>query len=324
MDTQTSEVARPNVVVVGSLNMDIVIEAERAPLQGETLTGEQVHFIPGGKGANQALAAARLGANVTMIGAVGQDKFGQQLIADLNANGVNTTHVAQLSNVTTGVASIWVTEGDNRIIIVAGANGKLTPAMLREPAIESCLRDADVVLLQLETEMETVVQAAQIAAEGNAIVLLNPAPAPASGTLPPELLSHSTVLVPNQSELAGLLGQSALKTHEEVTQAMHKLASVNQAVVITTLGSDGSAYIDQRNEDNVEVVYAPAHKVDVVDTTGAGDCFCAALGVALGRGEIVGQAVTYASAASALAVTKFGAQAGMPTQEEVIQFMKRS
>lgn len=323
MDTRTSELVRPNVVVVGSLNMDIVIEAERAPAQGETLTGGQVHFIPGGKGANQALAAARLGANVTMIGAVGQDEFGHRLIADLNASGVNTTHVAQLPNVTTGVASIWVTEGDNRILIVAGANGKLTPAMLKEPAIESCLLEADVVLLQLETGMETVVQAAQISAEGDAIVLLNPAPAPASGILPPELLSHATVLVPNQSELAGLLGQSALKTHEEVTQAMHQLASENQAVVITTLGSDGCAYIDQRNNENMEVVYAPAHKVEVVDTTGAGDCFCAALGVALGRGEKVGQAVTYASAASALAVTKFGAQAGMPTQEEVITFMKR-
>lgn len=323
MDTRTSELVRPNIVVVGSLNIDIVVEAGRAPAQGETLTGEQVHFIPGGKGANQALAASRLGANVTMIGAVGQDKFGQQLIADLNANGVNTTHIAQLPNVTTGVASIWVTEGDNRIIIVAGANGKLTPAMLKEPTIESCLRDADVVLLQLETEMETVVQAAQISSEGNAIVLLNPAPAPVSGTLPQELLSRATILVPNQSELAALLGLSTLETQDEVTQAMHDLASANQTVVITTLGSEGSAYIDRRKNEVEGVEYAPAHKVEVVDTTGAGDCFCAALGVALGRGEKVGQAVTYASAASALAVTKFGAQAGMPTQEEVVTFMKQ-
>lgn len=321
MNKQASDLTRPNIVVVGSLNMDIVIQAQRAPSQGETLVGEQVHFIPGGKGANQALAAARLGANVTMIGAVGQDEFGQQLIAGLHRDGVNTQHVAVLPDVTTGVASIWVTEGDNRIIIVAGANGELTPEMLKEPAIESSLREADVVLLQLETKMETVLQAAQIAAEGGAIVLLNPAPAPSSGVLPQELLSYATVIVPNQSELAGLVGQAALQTQEEVTGAMHKLASDNQAVVITTLGSDGAAFIDKREDDDLEVVYSPAHKVEVIDTTGAGDCFCAALGVALGRKEEVKQAVAYASAASALAVTKFGAQAGMPTSQEVTQFL---
>ncbi|MGG3456516.1 ribokinase [Paenibacillus rhizolycopersici] len=305
----------PNVAVIGSLNMDIVVETRLIPQIGETLLGERVRFIPGGKGANQAVAAARLGAVTSMIGAVGADAFGEELRAALSREGVDISGVKRLPDASTGVASIYVAEGDNSIVVVPGANDRVSPADIDQHLDK--LKQADIVLLQLEIPVETVLYAARTAKSLGKQVILNPAPA---RELPQELYGHIDYMTPNHTELGRYAGiepkTTRISTGDFLRSAMRRLKDLGAAQVVTTLGADGSAYLDEAGE----VRPVKGHAVSVVDTTGAGDCFNAALATALAQGEGLEAAIRFASLASALAVTKFGAQAGMPTADEVRQF----
>ncbi|MFY0545853.1 ribokinase [Brevibacillus sp. H7] len=298
----------PRVVVIGSLNMDIVVEAERPPQMGETVMGRHVHFIPGGKGANQAVASARLGAQTHMIGAVGNDAFGSELLQALRKDGVDTSAVKTLADVPTGIASILLSQRDNQIIVVAGANGHCSPEDIDRH--EEVIRQADVVLLQLEIPLETVQHAAAAAKRFGKTVVLNPAPA---RELPVELLRQVDVIIPNQSELY-LLAEA--EADSDLEAAMKRLLDKGVQTVITTLGSDGAAYLERGQK----LGRVSSHKVNVVDTTGAGDAFNAGFAYALASGHEVGEAVAFAGKVAALAVTKLGAQAGMPTLQEVQEF----
>ncbi|NIK76516.1 ribokinase [Paenibacillus castaneae] len=300
---------QPKIVVIGSLNMDIVTKTSRFPQAGETLTGEEVHFIPGGKGANQAVAAARLGAQTTMIGAVGNDAFGSTLLESLQVNNISVDKVKVIDEAATGVASVMLTSDDNMIIVVPGANALYLPSNIEQ--LESVIKDTDIVLLQLEIPIETVEAAAVLARKHNKLVILNPAPAQ---KLSPLLLNCVDVITPNRSELELLTGYDTSKGH--LKEAMEALLAQGPKHVVTTLGEDGAAY----KAFGKEMAALPSHRVPVVDTTGAGDAFNAGLAYALATGNELHQAIKFASQVSALAVTKFGAQEGMPTFEEVETF----
>jgi len=297
------------VVVIGSLNMDLVVEVDSPPKVGETKFGKNVRFIPGGKGANQAVALAKLGASTRMIGAVGKDAFGDQIIHSMKQIGVDMGQVKQLDDVPTGIASILLTEGDNSIIVVSGANSFCLPADLDQHS--EAIEQADLLLLQLEIPLETVAYGIQIAKQQNKRVVLNPAPA---RELPSELLSGVDFITPNQLELAALSGIDV--TDETLEEAMKCLQQRGARNVITTLGSKGCAYLTESGEMGL----VSGYRVDVVDTTGAGDAFNAGLAYSLAAGKPLIEAIETATIVSALSVTKFGAQGGMPTLEDVMNF----
>lgn len=298
----------PNIVVIGSLNMDIVIEADRQPELGETILGSKAQFIPGGKGANQAVAAARLGAKTTMIGAVGGDSFGLELLKALDDNGIDRHAVKIVDSSSTGIASIFLTNGDNSIVVVQGANLDLLPEDI--DLYDDVIQAADIILIQLEISLETVCYAVRKAKSYGKIVVLNPAPAQ---TLPDGLLSQVDYMTPNRSELGLLTGRDA--EGDELEAAILDLMNKGVANVITTLGADGSAFMD-----NLKLRTIQGYKVPVIDTTGAGDSFNAALAYSLALDPDLEKAVSFAAKVSAVAVTKFGAQEGMPTMEAVHQF----
>ncbi|MGG3738621.1 ribokinase [Aeribacillus pallidus] len=289
---------QPTVVVIGSINMDLVTESPRVPEKGETILGEKFHLIPGGKGANQAVAAARLGAQVKIIGAVGTDSFGTELLAHLKNEGIDVSNVKPVTSVSTGVASITLSEGDNRIIVVPGANHLITPNDIEQ--CESVFANADVCVLQLEIPLETVEKAVEIAKKHGIKVILNPAPAQ---TLPLFLLEKVDYLTPNEHERPLIFGD----TQEE--------AFIEKLIV--TEGKAGVSYYKQGKK-----VQVSGYSVDVVDTTGAGDTFNGAFAVAISRGMSLAEACAFANAAAALSVTQLGAQTGMPTQEQLEQFLQ--
>ncbi|MCZ8510920.1 ribokinase [Paenibacillus filicis] len=301
----------PNITVIGSLNMDIVVESDRFPVQGETLLGKAIRFLPGGKGANQAVASARLGASTRMIGAVGDDSFGRELLQALTNEGIVCEGVRAFPDATTGIANIFVSQGDNSIIVLSGANHLLNPEDIDR--IKLAIEQADIVLLQLEIPLETVSHAAKLAKSFGKTVVLNPAPAQ---PLPESLLRDVDYITPNRTELSLLTGFSE---NDDLEASMRKLIGMGARHVITTLGSEGSAFI----EASGPLVKVPGYKVPVVDTTGAGDSFNAALAYSLAQRKSLEESVSFAAKVSALAVTKFGAQPGMPTLEEVEQFTTR-
>ncbi|WP_124728311.1 ribokinase [Staphylospora marina] len=303
---------KPRLVVVGSINMDVVIEAIRPPRMGETVMGESVRFIPGGKGANQAVAAARLDADVHMIGVVGGDPFGHTLLDSLRGSGVDTAAVRVLDDVPSGVAGITLAGGDNSIIVVPGANGRLSPDDVA--AHEDRIAEADAVLLQLEIPMETVIAAARTAKRRGVRVMLNPAPV---RELPDELLALTDVICPNRIELETLTGLPA--EGKALPKAMRQLRQRGAGQVVVTLGADGAAFLDERDHWGTE----PGRSVRVVDTTGAGDAFHAGLAVALAEGRSLPDAVRFAVCTGSLAVTRFGAQTGMPSRREVDELESR-
>ena len=303
----------PKVVVVGSLNMDVVMESARAPEQGETLLGTAMHLLPGGKGANQAVCAARLGAKVSMIGAVGEDSFGKELVEALEHEGVEMSCVLRREGIPSGAASILLSGGDNRIVVYPGANGSLSEKDIASPDSARLLREADVVLIQLEIPLEAAERAAKLAHEAGAIVVLNPAPA---AELSEALLRSASVLTPNRGELAILTGAS-VEDETQLQAAMQKLATVSGGAVVTTLGEDGALVLERQAGTFEQISAVTAGPV--VDTTGAGDCFSAALAVALARGSALPEAARYAACAAALAVTRLGAQEGMPAEADVLR-----
>lgn len=304
---------RPKIAVIGSLNMDIVVEAERIPRAGETVLGNQVHFLPGGKGANQAVALARLGAKTAMIGCLGKDAFGDQLLRGLQADGIQTNGVKITEQAMTGTAQIVLAQGDNRIIVVPGANDLCTVDDIKRN--EYVIAWADAVLLQLEIPLDTVEYAIQLAKKHGKTVFLNPAPV---RQLTNQLLRNVDYLTPNEAELEKLTGVM-LSGPQALKQAMKILLDSGVNHVVTTLGAEGAVYLDKQGL--MEKV--SGHSVNVVDTTGAGDCFNAGLIFALSSGKSVSEALIFANQVSALAVTKLGAQAGMPTLAEVQAYFQQ-
>lgn len=306
------EHSKPRINVIGSLNMDIVVETSRLPEQGETLLGEKVHFIPGGKGANQAVAAARLGAETRMIGAVGKDEFGKSLLQSLQNEQIDTRGVKQVDNIHSGVASILLSENDNRIIVIPGANSHCLPEDLDQN--QALIRQGDLVLLQLEIPIQTIEHAVRLAKSYQKKVVLNPAPA---AELSDELLQQVDYITPNRSELSLLTGQT-IRDNQDLKEAMAALMDRGPKHVITTLGDEGAAFMDHERK----LVKIPGYHVSVVDTTGAGDAFNAALAYSIAEGNSLREAVEFAVKVSALKVTKLGAQTGMPYLEEVQRFQQ--
>jgi ribokinase len=300
-----------HITVVGSLNMDLVARAARIPQPGETIIGRDFHTLPGGKGANQAVAAARLGATVAMVGRVGGDAFARPLLDNLAAAGVDHTFVIQDSGAATGVALIVVdAAGQNSIVVASGANMRLSPADVE--GAETAIAAADVLLLQLETSLETVTRAAQIAHARGVTVILNPAPAQ---PLPPALLSLVDLLVPNESETALLTGLP-IDSRARVEAAAGALRASGVGAVILTLGERGALLAQAGGTQAF-----PAFTVTAVDTTAAGDAFMGGLAVALAEGQSLAESIRWGNAAGALAATQLGAQPSLPTRRAVEKFL---
>ena len=304
----------PAIVVVGSINMDLVARMSRLPRPGETVHGDEFRTVPGGKGANQAVAASRLGAQVTMIGRVGDDAFGDSLRQSLLNYGVATQCVLRTPNCSSGVALIGVeASGANSISVIAGANGRLTPADVLDRS--TVIAGADVLIVQLETPVETVAAAIKVARRHGVLTILDPAPAPA-GPLPRELLDVD-VISPNQTE-AELLTGVAVSDLASAERAAMLLQQAGASQVVLKLGELGAFIRDSENRTH----HVSADRVDVVDTTAAGDAFTAGLAVALAEKRPLVEATRFAGAAGTLACTVFGAQPAMPDRTAVEIFLK--
>lgn len=303
---------RKPIVVVGSINTDLVTITQRMPLAGETVLGSGFKINPGGKGANQAVAVARLGYPVRMIGRVGSDSLGHDARAHLNHAGVDTELVAT-SDGPSGVAVICVTAtGDNSIIVTPGANGTLTPAHIEQHYAE--IRDAGAVLTQLEIPLETVEYVAEICSRKGVPLILDPAPAAA---LPDSLFKHVAWLTPNLTEAGFYANDGAGRTKFEPHGAVRYLQQKGARGVVLKLGEKGVVVGD----GDSEIETLPAFDVKAIDTTAAGDAFNGGFAVGLMRGMSVVESVRLASAVAGISVTRHGAQTSMPTLKEVEQFL---
>ena len=301
-----------NILVIGSLNMDLVVTADRIPEAGETIRGNDFQRYFGGKGANQAVSAARLGAKVTMLGRLGYDAFGREQLEGLKQEGIDIRYISLDSHITSGVAVITLQpNGENRIIVVPGANGACSPRDI--DVAEGAIKRADVIVLQLEIPLETVAYVIRKAHALGKKVILNPAPA---RVLPADLYPAITVLTPNESEAKLLTGIEVTSKSKARQAAKHLLKRGVEHVVIT-LGSGGVYGCNQMGEFHI-----PAHSVKPVDTVAAGDAFSGGLAVALAEGKPLMSAAKLANAAAAIAVTRPGAQPSMPNREEVERFLE--
>jgi ribokinase len=296
-----------DVFVLGSINQDFVLKVERRPEPGETVTNAELSTHNGGKGANQAAAAALLGTSVTMLGRVGDDEFGEPLVQALREKGIDTSLVERASGKSTGAAFITVTpDGENAITVAPGANRSLTPGDV-EAAAEA-IGDARVFVAQMEVPVQTVLRAVEVAAEEGTRALVNLAP---TFEVPRDLLEKLDPLVVNEHEAAFLLGREVEGVKGALSAAPELLSSGPRSAVIT-IGEEGAVLADGES-----VEHLPAPEVEVVDTTGAGDAFVGALATQIARGASLREAVAYAVRAGAAAVTKEGAQGALPTPEGV-------
>jgi ribokinase len=300
-----------SILVIGSSNTDMVIKTSKFPAPGETLLGGEFFLFPGGKGANQAVAAARLGAKVTFIAKVGDDVFGTKVLQQLKDEGINTSHIHIDKHNPSGVALITVdSNGENTIVVAQGANGALSPedVLAAETEFGSC----DVVLLQLEIPIMTVMKAVELAAKYSRKVILNPAPAPTT-SLPSEIFTLLYLITPNESEASAIVGEdvSSESSVRKAAKSMHEKGVPN---VVITLGAKG-AFISNHQIDRL--IESP-HVVPV-DTTAAGDIFNGALAVALAEGKNLDEGVTFANHAAAISVTKMGAQSSAPLRDELLK-----
>ena len=298
-----------NICVIGSLNMDLVVNVDTMPKPGQTIIGSNFKEVPGGKGANQAVAMARLNGNVSMIGKVGEDGFGQTLINSLKNDKVDTTYI-QTAKGATGVALITVDKNaQNSIVVSPGANFEV-----KEDDIDNnieAIKNSDIVVLQLETPLNTIKYALNKAKELNKYTILNPAPAV---KLDDEIIKNVDLLTPNETELEIISGVS-IETEEDIQKAAQIMIEKGVKELIVTLGSKGSLYINKEKS-----MFKKAYKVEAVDTTAAGDSYTGALAVALSQDKCIEDAIDFASKVGALSVLKEGAQSSLPTLEDVENF----
>ncbi|MBK5444222.1 ribokinase [Peribacillus sp. TH16] len=285
------------IAVVGSSSMDLVVTSAKRPIAGETVLGDSFITVPGGKGANQAVAAARLGAEVTMIGCVGDDFYGEVILENLKKNHVNTKYVEPVTGAMSGTAHITLSEGDNSIIVVKGANDSITPEYVQKA--KKIIEESDIVMVQQEIPEETVLYLAELCEKLQKRLLLNPAPA---RKISEAVIQQSSFITPNEHEFE-ILFDGRDRT-EVLTEYPNKL--------FITEGKNGVRYFDGHEEKVV-----PSFVVEAVDTTGAGDTFNAALAVAVAEGKSFDDCLLFANRAASISVTKLGAQGGMPTREEV-------
>ena len=297
------------VLVVGSLNMDIVIETDHIPVSGETISGKSIELIPGGKGANQAYTIGKLGGNVAMLGAVGEDDKGQKLLENLEKVGVNVAGIKKMNDVPTGQAYIAVdSAGNNVIVIIAGANGEVSENLIRENM--ELILNSDIIVMQLEIPLEVVRFVKDLAVELGKTVIVDPAPAVKG--IPDSFWAGIDYIKPNETEI-GILTGMEVKNQEDAVRAAKTLIKKGVKNVIVSLGSKGCVLVTKDTEE-----YFPACKVKAVDTTAAGDCFTAAFALALSQGKDSKEAISFGQKASAIAVTRKGAQTSIPTLEEII------
>ncbi|MGM9923721.1 MAG: ribokinase [Bacillus sp. (in: firmicutes)] len=285
------------VVVIGSSSMDLVVTSPIRPKAGETVLGQDFRTVPGGKGANQAVAAARLGAEVYMVGCVGDDAYGEQILQNFKDNGVHIDYVKPVTGSHSGTAHIILAEGDNSIVVVKGANDYVTPEYVEE-ALE-LIQSAHIVLIQQEIPVETVEYVSELCERHQITLLLNPAPA---RPISLEVIERATILTPNEHEASLLFPELGIK--EALRLHPNKL--------FITEGENGVRYFDGTEEKVI-----PSFAVEAVDTTGAGDTFNAAFAVAVAEGKSFDEALLFANRAASLSVTKFGAQGGMPYRGEI-------
>lgn len=302
---------KPSILLVGSINMDLVVKSEYVPNGGETILGESYDYIPGGKGANQGVAAARLGGEVTFVGKVGQDANGKQLKSNLKREGINTDFVMEDSESRTGLAVIMVEEtGQNRIIVISGANMSIT----KENVQKAFEKSYDAVIVQFEIPRDIVIETCRLAKEKNIPVILDAGPAQ---NFPIELLQGLEIISPNETEAFALTGieVNSAESAEEASKILRD--KCNAKIVVLKMGDRGSyLYYKDKGE------FFPSYKVKAVDTTAAGDAFTAALAIKYIAEEDIREAVKYANVVGALAVTKMGAQPSLPTVEEVDGFIR--
>ena len=298
-----------NICVIGSLNMDLVVNVDKMPKPGQTIIGSNFKEVPGGKGANQAVAMARLNGNVSMIGKVGEDGFGQTLINALKNDKVDTTYIKTTKGAT-GVALITVdNNAQNSIVVSPGANFEV-----KEEDIDNnieAIKNSDIVVLQLETPLNTIKYALKKSKELNKYTILNPAPAL---KLDDEIIKNVDLLTPNETELEIISGVN-IETEEDIQKAAQIMIEKGVKELIVTLGSKGSLYINKEKS-----IFKKAYKVEAVDTTAAGDSYTAALAVALSKDKNIEEAMDFASKVGALSVLKVGAQCSLPTLEDVENF----
>ena len=297
------------ICVIGSLNMDLVVKVDTMPKAGQTLIGSNFKEVPGGKGANQAVAMARLDGDVSMIGKVGNDGFGETLINALKNDNVNTKYIG-IEEGPTGVALITVDKNaENSIVVAPGANFKVQASDI-DSNIDA-INNSDIVVVQLETPLDTIKYALQKAKEAGKYTILNPAPAV---KLDDEIIKNVDLLTPNETELEILSGVE-INNEEDINRAAQILIEKGVRELIVTLGSKGSLYINREKS-----MFKKAYKVDAVDTTAAGDSYTGALSVAFANGKDVVEAMDFASKVGALSVIKEGAQSSLPTLKDVENF----
>ncbi len=302
------------ILVVGSSNTDLIIQVPEIPRPGETVLGGEFQTFPGGKGANQAVAAARAGGDVMFIASVGDDSYGTEALKGYRLDNIHTENIKIVKKAPSGVAMITISDkGENSIVVAPGANAELLPADLDDA--EEAFDEASMMLVQLETPLPTVQKAVELCREFQTRVILNPAPA---AVLPPEILSGVDIITPNETEAEKLTGITVTGT-EEAGRAADVLHGSGIGTVIVTLGSRG-AFISCPKEEIRELV--PGFPVDAVDTTAAGDVFNGQLAVSLAEGYSLRDAVRSAHAAAALSVRKLGAQSSIPRREETDYFLE--
>ena len=291
------------IAVIGSINMDMTVKTERVPCKGETIFGRDLHYTPGGKGANQAVAAARLGGYVSMFGCVGEDSFGESLLNNLKEQRVRIENIRKISGVTSGLAIITVAENDNIIVVVQGANSFVTVEYLEN--VKEEILDHDIILLQNEIPKETIHYAIEFCYKAGKTIIYNPAPAI---LLEKELIQKVSYLTPNEHEIMIIMSDSTA----EQTDSLERFIINYPEKLIVTMGSRGV-----KSADAEGIFLVPSLKSDVVDTTGAGDTFNGAFAYALSQGQNFREALHLANVAAGLSVEKEGAQAGMPNLEAV-------
>lgn len=285
------------IVVIGSASIDLTVISDKRPLAGETVIGKELVLSPGGKGANQAVAAARLGAEVVFVGAIGKDSYGNEIVNNFNRNQVNTQYLHQLDNIASGTAHIILAEDDNSIVVIPAANMQLTPAMIDEAL--AVIHNADIVMVQQEIPISVIEHVSKICHDLGVKLLLNPAPI---REIPSKIISEASYITPNEHEAAALF--PSLSLGAALARNPHKL--------IVTQGKDGALYHDGKQQ-----ILIAGFQISVVDTTGAGDTFNAAFAVAIAEGKSFDESIRFANAAAALSVQKLGAQGGMPYRNEV-------